>query len=251
MKIIAIINQKGGIGKTTTAAALVTGLVKRGLKVLAIDLDPQCNLSSTQGADMEKPSIIGVLMREVKAGAAIQKSARGDVIPANKALSAADMLFTETGKEFLLREALEPIKKQYDYIIIDTPPALGILTINAMTAANSIIIPLQADLYSLQGLEQVIDSINQVKKYTNPKLKIEGLLFTRFNTRATISGEVLELCRGYAAKLNTRVFDTTIREATAVKESQFQQMDILSYAPKSKVSEDYTALVSELLEGTS
>lgn len=249
MKIISIVNQKGGVGKSTTAAALVTGLKRKGKKVLAIDLDAQGNLSNTFIADMEKPTSFGVLLRENKAKAAIQQTEQGDIIPSSKNMIAADMVLVDTGKEYLLKEAIEPIKKNYDYIVIDTPPVLGILTINALTASDAIIIPIQADLYSLQGIGLIIDTIKQVKKYTNPKLKIEGILLTRFTTRNTLSKEVLELTAEIAEKLNTKLFTSTIREAVSIKEAQFKRQDIYSYAPKSKVAEDYSSLVDELLEG--
>ena len=166
---------------------------------------------------------------------------------ANKALAGADAFIADTGKEYRLKEALDGIKGQYDYIIVDTPPALGILTVNALTACDSVIIPAQADIYSLQGIEQLAETMKPVKKYCNPALKIEGILLTRYSPRSVLSREVAELAEQLAAKLNTKLFKATIREAIAVKEAQISQQSLYSYAPKAKVTEDYTALINELI----
>jgi chromosome partitioning protein len=130
---------------------------------------------------------------------------------------------------------------------VDTPPALGILTVNALTACDSVIIPAQADIYSLQGIEQLAETMKPVKKYCNPSLRIEGILLTRYSPRSVLSREVAELAEQLAAKLNTKLFKATIREAIAVKEAQISQQSLYSYAPKAKVTEDYTALIDELI----
>lgn len=169
------------------------------------------------------------------------------MIAANKALAGADAFIADTGKEYRLKEALESIKGRYDYIIVDTPPALGILTVNALTACDSVIIPAQADIYSLQGIEQLAETMKPVKKYCNPALRIEGILLTRYSPRSVLSREVAELAEQLAAKLNTKLFKATIREAIAVKEAQISQQSLYSYAPKAKVTEDYTALIDELI----
>lgn len=179
-RIISIINQKGGVGKSTTAEALLAGLTLKGYKTLAVDLDAQGNLTYATGANSQGATSLGVLTREVDAGDAIQHTPSGDIIPSNKALAGADAFITDTGKEYRLREALESVASEYDYIIIDTPPALSILTINALTASNSVIIPAQADIYSLQGIEQLAETIQPVKRYCNPTLSIEGILLTRY-----------------------------------------------------------------------
>ena len=173
----------------------------------------------------------------------------GDIIPASKALAGADAFIADTGKEYRLKEAIEPIKPLYDYIIIDTPPALGILTINALTAANSVIIPAQADIYSLQGIEQLNETIKPVKKYCNPDLAIEGILLTRYNARSILSREVAELAEQLAAKLNTKLFTARIREAIAVKEAQISQQSLYSYSPKGNATIDYLQFIDELLKG--
>ena len=248
MKTITVTNQKGGTGKTTTAIQLAAGLSLKGYKTLSIDLDAQGNLTYTAGAKTNGATALGVLTGEVKAEDAIQHTPSGDIIAANKALAGADAFIADTGKEYRLKEALESLQAAYDYIIIDTPPALGILTINALTACNSVIIPAQADIYSLQGIEQLADTMKPVKKYCNPNLKIAGILLTRYSSRSVLSREVAELAEQLADKLGTKLFKTTIREAIAVKEAQISQQSLFDYAPKAKVTEDYRAFIEELLE---
>lgn len=246
-RTLAIINQKGGVGKSTTALMLAAGLTLKGYSVLAIDLDAQSNLTYTTGAKTDGATALGVLTGEIKAGDAVQHTESGDIIPASKALAGADAFITDTGKEYRLKEALEPVAGQYDFIIVDTPPALGILTINALTACNSVIIPAQADIYSLQGIEQLAETMKPVKKYCNPDLTIEGILLTRYSSRSVLSREVAELAEQLAAKLGTKLFKSTIREAIAVKESQISQRSLYSYAPKAKVTEDYNRFIAEII----
>lgn len=246
-KSLAIINQKGGVGKSTTAEALAAGLSLKGYKTLSIDLDAQSNMTYTAGAKTDGATALGVLTGEVDIAAAIQHTDSGDIIAASKALAGADAFITNTGKEYRLKEALEPIRAEYDFIIVDTPPALGILTINALTACDSVIIPAQADIYSIQGIEQLAETMKPVKKYTNPALTIEGILLTRYSPRSVLSREVAELAEKIAAKLGTKLFKATIREAVAVKEAQISQQSLYSYAPKAKVTEDYNRFIAELL----
>lgn len=246
-KIYAIINQKGGVGKSTTAEALAAGLSLKGYKTLSIDLDAQANMSYTAGAKTDGATALGVLTGEVDTAAAIQHTGSGDIIAASKALAGADAFIADTGKEYKLREALEEVKAAYDYIIIDTPPALGILTINALTACDSVIIPAQADIYSLQGVEQLAETMKPVKKYCNPALTVEGILLTRYSPRSVLSREVAELAGQLAGKLGTKLFKTTIREAIAVKEAQISQQSLYTYAPKANVTEDYNRFIAELI----
>ena len=249
LTVYAIINQKGGVGKSTTAAALWAGLFLKGYKVLAIDLDAQCNLSYTAGADTAHKTALSLLTGENPAEDTIQHLPTGDIIAASKSLAGADAFITDTGKEYRLRESLEPLSAVYDYVIIDTPPSLGILTVNALTACNSVIIPAQADIFSLQGIDQLNETIKPVKKYCNPALTIEGILLTRYNGRTALSRDITTYTQQLAAKLGTKVFDTTIREGIAVKEAQLNQQSIFDYAPKANVTNDYRAFIDELLEG--
>jgi chromosome partitioning protein len=251
MKTIAIINQKGGVGKTTTALTLAVGLRRKGFRTLLVDLDPQINLTMTTGTGRASKTALGVLTEEVTAKEAIQQSRNfGDLIPASKNLTGADSFITGTGKEYTLREALEPISKDYDYCIIDTPPALGILTVNALTACQEVIIPAQADLYSLQGITQLLETIGPVKKYTNPDITIRGILLTRFNPRTTLSREVQDLMKEKAKELGTTLFQATIREAIAVKESQILGENLFSYKPSANVTKDYEQFIEEFIGET-
>ena len=246
MKTVSVINQKGGVGKSTTAEMLISALSLKGFKVLAIDLDAQGNLSYSLAANLDSPTILEVLTEEISAKDAIKK-ARADVISSNKALAGADAFIADTGKEYRLKEALEKIAKNYDFCIIDTPPALGILTINALTASDSVIIPAQADIYSLQGIENLEETIKAVKKYCNPNLKIEGILLTRYNPRTILSREVSEMAEKLAKKLETKLFKAKIRDAIAVKEAQISQESLFKYAPKSNVTKDYEGFINEFL----
>ena len=246
MKTVSVINQTGGVVKSTTAEMLVSALSLKGFKVLAIDLDAQGNLSYSLAADLNSPTILEVLTEEISVKDAIKK-ARADVISSNKALAGADAFIADTGKEYRLKEALEKIAKNYDFCIIDTPPALGILTINALTASDSVIIPAQADIYSLQGIENLEETIKAVKKYCNPNLKIEGILLTRYNPRTILSREVSEMAEKLAEKLETKLFKAKIRDAVAVKEAQISQESLFKYAPKSNVTKDYEGFINEFL----
>lgn len=248
MQVIAVINQKGGVGKSTTALAIGAGFILKGYKILYIDLDAQGNLSYTLRASNAGYNVMGVLQKPETVKGEIQNTEQGDVIASSPALSGADTLLTEIGKEYRLREAIELIKDLYDYVIIDTPPALGILTINALTACNGIIIPAGADIYSLQGISQLKGTIETVKKYCNNSLEILGILLTRYNSRAIISREVAEMLEKTAKRLNTKLYDTKIRECTAIKEAQAMRESIFTYAPKSNATVDYKALTDEILK---
>ncbi len=246
MKVVAIVNQKGGVGKSTTAAALAGGLFLKGLRVLSIDLDAQGNLSHTMRAGPGKgKSVLSVLLQEATIQEAVQSTPWGGLLPASRSLSGVDAILVDTGKEYRLREALELVQGEYDYVIIDSPPALGIATVNALTAAHTAIIPAQADIYSLQGIEQLAGTIRTVKRYCNPGLSIDGILLTRYSPRSILSREVQGLMEQLAGKLDTRLYQTAIREAIAVKEAQISRQSLLEYAPHAKVTEDYRALLQE------
>ena len=248
-KALAIINQKGGVGKSTTALAIGAGLSLKGYSVLFIDLDAQGNLSYTLGADTKGYNAMGVLERPETAKEEIQHTPQGDIIASSPKLAGADKLLEETGKEYRLKEALDSLQGAYDYIIVDTPPALGILTINALTACTGAIIPAQADIYSLQGIAQLNSTIETVKKYCNPSLSIMGIVLTRFNGRSIIRREVAEMLEQTAQSLNTKLYKAKIRECTALVEAQATKQNIFSYAPRSNATADYKALVDEILRG--
>ena len=209
-KALAIINQKGGVGKSTTALAIGAGLSLKGYSVLFIDLDAQGNLSYTLGADTKGYNAMGVLERPETAKEEIQHTPQGDIIASSPKLAGADKLLEETGKEYRLKEALDSLQGAYDYIIVDTPPALGILTINALTACTGAIIPAQADIYSLQGIAQLNSTIETVKKYCNPSLSIMGIVLTRFNGRSIIRREVAEMLERTAEQLLTKLYTSIL-----------------------------------------
>ena len=248
-KALAIINQKGGVGKSTTALAIGAGLTLKGYSVLYTDLDAQGNLSYTLGANTQGYNAMGVLQRPETAKEEIQHTPQGDIIASSPKLAGADKLLEETGKEYRLKEALDSLQGAYDYIIVDTPPALGILTINALTACTGAIIPAQADIYSLQGIAQLNSTIETVKKYCNPSLSIMGIVLTRFNGRSIIRREVAEMLERTAEQLHTKLYTSKIRECTALVEAQATKQNIYSYAPRSNATADYKALVDEILRG--
>lgn len=249
MKTIAVINQKGGVGKSTTAMSVGQILQKRDALVLYIDLDAQGNLSYTFGANTSGSQALGVLQNPSSIHESIQNTKMGDLIASSLFLAGADSTITETGKEYRLKEALDGLNAQYDYCIIDTPPALGILTINALTACNDVLIPAQADIYSLQGIGQLYNTIESVRRYCNPNVKILGILLTRYSARAVISREVTEMMQETAKQFGTKVYETKIRECTAIKEAQAMKQTIFDYASKSNAVIDYKAFVAEMMEG--
>ena len=153
-----------------------------------------------------------------------------------------------SAKEYLLKEALEPIKDKYDYIVIDTPPTLGILTVNALTCSDSVIIPAQADIFSLQGFGQLNNLINKVKQYTNPKLKIKGVLLTKYNDRTILNRQLKQKAEQISEKIEAKVFNATIREATSIREAQTNKTNVFDYDSKSKVAKDYNAFIDEFLK---
>lgn len=248
-RIVAISNQKGGVGKTTTANALAVGLKHKGYRVLAIDLDPQGNLSFSLGAQDENyPTIYHVLKDEATALEAIQQTPIADVITGNILLSSLELELSGIGREFALREKLEPILPQYDYIVIDTPPALGILTINALTAAHTIVIPMLADIFSLQGITQLNDTIVHVRKYCNPQLAVSGILLTKYNSRTVLSREMRETAQMISDTLHIPLFQTFIRSSVSVAEAHSCEADIFDYAPKNNAVMDYQQFIDEFLQ---
>ncbi len=246
MEVVAIVNRKGGVGKTATAQALGAGLARKKKRVLYIDLDSQTNLSYGLGADPEGLNSMDVLTGEATAAEAIQHTPQGDVIAGSEALAGADAAIDGTGKEYRLKEAIDGL--QYDYIIIDTPAQLGTLTVNALTAANSVVIPVQAEVYSLQGIGQLSKTIEAVKKYCNRDLYIRGILITRYNGRAVISKDMQSNLKDAAEQLKTKLYSTPIRECVSIKEAQAIQQDIYTYAPRSNAAKDYEAFIEEFTE---
>jgi chromosome partitioning protein len=245
---IAIINQKGGVGKSTSALSIGIGLSRKGYQVLFIDLDAQGNLSHTMGSDNVSLGAMEVLCKKVSAEQAIQRTIQGSIIASSPALAGADIAITEVGKEYRLKEALDALQADYDYIVIDTPPSLGILTVNALTACNGCIIPAQPDIYSLQGIIQLYGTLQTIRKYCNPSLRIMGILLIRYMGRTVITREVTKMMEQTAKQLKTKLYTTRIRECIAIKESQTARQNIFDYAPNSNAAMDYTMLVEEIIK---
>lgn len=250
--VITVTNQKGGIGKTTTSSTLISGLSSRGKKVLGVDLDPQGNLGFSLGIEIEDTATIYEVFKEdISVTRAIARTNSGDVIPSNILLSGAELEFNRPGREFLLRDALADIQHLYDYIIIDTPPALNILTVNAYVASNCLVIPMVPEILSLLGVTQLKETIDTVIKFYNKNLNVLGILLTKFNKHLNLSKEVLEMAESIAAQLNCRVFNAKIRQGVAVAEAPAHCQSILDYAPKSNPALDYQEFVDEILSLTS
>ena len=244
-EIITITNQKGGVGKTTTASALICGLHQRGARVLGIDLDPQGNLGFNLGLDIgEGYTVCDVLKGNQSIENAIVSSEYGDILPADITLSAAEAAFNSARREFMLDQCLRPIRKEYDFIIIDTPPSLNVLTINAYVATDSLIVPMEAEILSLVGITQLQETIISVRDTFNPHLKVLGILLNKFNPRLILSQEVLELAQEVARQLDSRVFETKIRRSINVAEAPAHGQSVITYAPRCKPAEDLQEVVA-------
>lgn len=249
--IITVTNQKGGIGKTTTTQNLGFGLSQRGYKVLLIDLDAQRNLTLATKSNQAFKNSYDLITKNATVNEVIQPlNSNLDIINGDLNLSTLDLELTEIGKEYRLKEVLEPIKNNYDFIIIDTPPALNIITVNALTVADRVLIPCQADIFTLDAVRQLNNkTLSVVKKYTNNKLIIDGLLLTRYNDRNILTKEITQKFKELADELGTKLYNARIREAIAVKESQTTRQDIFNYAVKSKVANDFKEFIDEFLKG--
>lgn len=244
-KIICIANRKGGVGKTTTANALAFGLTSRGKRVLSIDIDGQGNFSSIIDADTDGLTVYDVLTGNTSAADAIQHTEHGgDLIPSAAALELADVKIPSDAFT-RLKESIDPLRPNYDFIIIDTPPSAGILTLNALVAADMLIIPAKADITSADGLDQIRVLVDEIQA-DNPNLKIAGILLTCFNARSAVRRVVSEILTETAAKMKTHVFKTPIREGVAVLEAQLTRRSLFS--KKNNVAADYSAWIDELLE---
>ena len=248
MKIITVTNQKGGVGKTTTASSLFAGLSMMGKKTLAIDLDPQCNLSYCYKADTSKPSIKNVFKGEIKLSEAIQQTSSGDFIQSDKSLNNIMEELNAIDKVYKLSKVLKEVSDKYDYVIIDTPPALSPLTINALVASTSVIIPVQADSFSMQGAEALAETIQGIRE-VNQNLEISGVLLVRYKGRAGLAQHMNEQFIKFANMFETKVFETKIRDAITVQESQLARQSIFEYNPKSNVALDYANFIKELING--
>ena len=250
-KIIALCNQKGGVGKTTTATTMAAVLQALGYKVLLIDTDPQGNASDTYRAEISGVATLYDLLfeKDTMVNECVQKTEHGAII-------AADPLLKEAGKHLdgvsgahRLKERLEPIRDDFDFILIDTPPTIGELQINALTACDEVVIPVTADRYGVQGLSQMYETISDIQKYTNPGLRVNGLLLVKYTFRTRLSRSLHKSLKVVAEQFDTVVYKTTIRESTKTKEAQTERMSLLAYAPKSTTAQEYIDFVNEFLKG--
>lgn len=249
-KIISVFNQKGGVGKTTTTVNLAACLAYKGKRTLMIDCDPQGNSTSGVGVDKEeiKLSVYDCLIDADQTEKALirTKFRNLSLIPSSAALSAAEIeLASEENREFFLKNAITKIRDQFDYILIDSPPALGMLSINIMTASDSVLVPIQCEYYALEGLTQLIGTIRNVKKSFNPKLEIEGILATMFDTRTNLSVQVLDEVKKY---FPNKVYQTVIPRNVRLSEAPSFGQPIIKYDITSKGAESYFALAKEFLK---
>ena len=249
-RIIAVANQKGGVGKTTTSINLAACLAEKGKKVLAVDMDPQGNLTSGLGVDKDsvEKSIYELIIGEVDIKDVINKEVLEnlDIIPTSIDLSAAEIeLIGVDDKEYILRNAIDQVKDQYDFVIIDCPPSLSMLTINAMTTADSVIVPIQCEYYALEGLSQLIHTVELVKDRLNSKLEIEGVLFTMYDARTNLSLQVVENVKD---NLQQNIYKTIIPRNIRLAEAPSYGLPINKYDPKSTGAESYMRLADEVIE---
>ncbi len=250
-RIIAIANQKGGVGKTTTSINLSSSIAAKGKKVLVIDIDPQGN--TTSGFGIEKNDLENTVYELMLGECSITDAVIKDVLPnlsllpTNVNLAAVEIELIDTNqKEYILKNEMDWVRREYDYIIIDCPPSLSMLTVNALTAADSVLVPIQCEYYALEGLSQLIHTVNLVKQRLNPELVMEGVVFTMYDSRTNLSAQVVENVK---ANLHERVFETVIPRNIRLAEAPSFGMPINVYDPKSAGSESYMSLADEIING--
>ena len=248
-KIVSIANQKGGVGKTTTAVNLSTVLAKKGKKVLLIDADPQGNATSGIGINKDqKFSVYDILIEDIEVINTLQKTKikNLDLCPSNINLAGAEVQLVEIeNRERRMKEKLEKIKDNYDYIIIDCPPSLGLVTINAFTASDSVLIPIQCEYYALEGLGQLINTINLVRKTTNKSLQVEGALLTMYDSRTNLSNQVVNEVKKY---FGNKVYKNIIPRNVRLSEAPSYGMPITVYDSRSKGAKAYEKFTREFLK---
>ena len=249
-RIIAIANQKGGVGKTTTSITLSSCLAEKGKKVLAIDLDPPGNMTSGLGVEKEsvENTVYELILGECTIKESISKTVVDNltIIPSNVNLAGAEIeLLGINDKEYILRTAVDYIRDDYDFIIIDCPPSLNMLTVNAMTTADTVLVPIQCEYYALEGLSQLIHTINLVQERLNPKLQIEGVVFTMYDVRTNLSNQVVDTVK---ENLDTKIYNTMIPRNIRLAEAPSYGIPINMYDSKSAGAESYRNLAKEIID---
>ena len=248
-KIISVANQKGGVGKTTTTINLSTMLAKKGKKVLLIDADPQGNATSGVGAEKDVEfSTYDILVGDTEMEEVVEKTSIKNLLvcPSNINLAGAEVeLVSMMSREQRLKEKLENIKDKFDYILIDCPPSLGLITLNAFTASDSVLIPVQCEYYALEGLGQLLNTINLVKKHLNKNIEIEGALLTMYDARTNLSNQVVKEVKKY---FNDKVYKTVIPRNVRLSEAPSYGMPITEYDPRSKGAKMYEKFTKEFLK---
>ena len=246
-KILAVVNQKGGVGKTTSCVNLVAALNEAGKRVLLCDFDPQANATSGMGVDKTvSKGIYHVVIGEGPAAEAVVHTRFGDVLPSNKALAGAGIeLIGMEQREFLLRNALNSLRDQYDFILIDCPPSLELLTLNALCAADAILVPVQCEYYALEGLSDLLTTVRLIKRSLNPAIALEGVLLTMFDGRTNLALQVAEEVKHY---FPGKVYGTVIPRNVRLSEAPSHGKPIMAYDRTSRGAEAYTALAAEFLK---
>lgn len=253
MKVISINCQKGGVGKSSSSISIASGFARElpDKKILLLDLDSQCNTSQVYNIDLSNSynTIHDVLIKGLDIKKAIyQVKDNLYIIPGSPNMAHCDIELTDVGKEYKLKECLQGLEGLVDYVFIDNPPALNTISINSLTAANHLIIPCQADIFSLDAVVKINDTLNTIRTYTNKDLNVLGLLLTRYNKRSVLTRQMKDVFKETAENMGTKLYDTEIVESVVMREANAVRQDIFTYSPKSKVAQCYSKIVKDILE---
>ena len=246
-KVIAVANQKGGVGKTTTCVSLCAALHETGVKVLLCDMDPQSNATSGMGFNKNKSvhNMYNVLIEGIDAASAVSKTKYGDLLPSNKIMSGAGVeLVMMDAREFVLKNVLSDIRNEYDFIFIDCPPSLEMLTLNSLCAADTVLIPVQCEYFALEGLSDLMSTIRMTKKVLNPELEIEGVLLTMYDTRTNLSAQIATEIKKY---FKEKIYNVAIPRSVRIAEAPSHGKPIMDYDRASRGSQAYQELAKEFL----